>query len=179
MHHCLQGWFDEFPALVCLLFIFADCPHHSLSIASLSLSPSISTTYIRSSFVLLLLSSSSPAQIPFVSHSASLFLLCPHFNLHSLSLLPLTSPSEGSLYGIIQPPRQLHITSCLRKLHALSLSPSLVFLRLSPFLLPCLVSLCLSGLIWIHRVWVQPDAARHWCQIVTQITSVWSVMEAI
>lgn len=76
-----------------------------------------------------LLSSSLPAQIPFASQSSSLSFSVPlsvfsvlYLFPFSRTLLPLASPSEGRLKGVIQPPRQLHITSCLRKLQSLSSS---------------------------------------------------------
>lgn len=126
------------------------CLHDVASLLmSLLLSSSISLTHICFSFALY--------RIPILAcpnpFCFTVFIplrLCPHFGLYfylflrrSLAfLLPLAAPSEGRLWGVILPPRQLHITSCLRKLHSLSPSSSL----------PCLPFLSRCWLIWIQRV---------------------------
>lgn len=126
--HHLQGRSDEFWSLLWMLFM-SHFPSFSVSHVSLTFFLHLSSLHL---FLCcsVPLSSSFPAQIPFVSQSSSLSFYVPisvfisiYFSFSRSSLLPLASPSEGRLQGVIQPPRQLHITSCLRKLHTLSPLP--------------------------------------------------------
>lgn len=102
-----------------------------------------------------MLSSSLPAQIPFVPGPITL-LLCPHFSLHFYLFLSLfSSPSRLSLREQTlgsNPASQTAAHHRLSEKAAPALSLSLLFLCLLLFLLPCLPPLCLSWLIWVYRL---------------------------
>lgn len=85
----------------------------------------------------------SPSLSPFHLY---LFLFVSFFSPSCLS------PCEGRLKGVIQPCRQLHISSCRRKLHSVSSLP------------PSLSSLPPPLLAHRHRV----GGACHCCQTLTQ-----------
>lgn len=152
----LRCWFCKFWSLLCLLFI---------SSFSLSLTAFLHLNNLH--LFSLLFHSLHPSPPPLSPFQSIYFSF-------SRSFLPVASPSEGRLKGVIQPPRQLHITSCLRMLHSLSPLP-LVCLPSSFLVCPPSASAGSSE----YTEWVQPDAARHCCQIVTQITSIWSLMEPL